>query len=140
EVGNELHEERVARGPAVRAETLELERQGIDDVSRLERGRFERGPYEMLAPRPTRDSRDEAARLRDPVRRAEARERGNEIDTAVVVDGPGELLALHRRREEPESLMQPLKGCAGDEDRPLDRVHGRFRADAPGDRLDDPIC
>src|SRR5262245_2493982 len=120
QVGQELHQERVASGSSVGAQALERERQGIDDVSRLERGRFERCPYEMLAPRPARDSRHEASRLRNPVRRAEARERRNEVDASVVLDGPRELLALRRRFEESETVTQPLKGRPGDEHRALD--------------------
>jgi hypothetical protein len=70
------------------------------------------------------------------VRRAEARERGDEEDVAGRVDLARERFAFGRIREHPEAVSEPLDRGAADEDRPLERISARCcgRAQESGGR------
>ena len=63
-----------------------------------------------------------AARVRRPVRRAEAGERRDEVHAVGRVDRPRERLALGGVGEQAEPVAQPLHRCARDEDRSFERV------------------
>jgi hypothetical protein len=105
---------------------VELDGHRVQDVARLVRGGLERGADEVLAARPAGEARDQPAGVGLPVRRAEPRERGHEVDAAVVVDGVCELSALGGVREQAEAVAQPLHRRARDEDRALERVLRRL--------------
>ena len=58
------------------------------------------------------------------MRRAEARQRRDEVDAVVAVDRVGERLGLGRVCDEPKPVPQPLHRRTGDEHRALERVDG----------------
>ena len=125
DVGLELHQEAVRRAAAVGAQQLRRQPHRLDDVVRLERDRLERRADEVLAPRTARQARDQAARVRRPVRRAEAGQRGDEVDAVVSRRPTRQRLGLGGVRDEPEPVAQPLHRRARDEDGALERVDGR---------------
>ncbi len=73
-----------------------------------------------------------------PVRRAESRERGHEIDPVAVGHRARERLDLVGPTDQPEPVAQPLDDRAADEDTALERVVDP-RADLPGDRRDEAV-
>ena len=68
----------------------------VEQVGDLERDALERGAGDVRRRRAARDADDRAARVRVPVRRAEAGERRHEVDAAGVGDARGERLDLRR--------------------------------------------
>ncbi len=123
-VGEELREEAVRGRAPVHAQHPGPLRHRVEHVARLVGDRLERRADEVLAAGPARDPADEPARVRLPVRRAEAGQRGDEVDAVGRADRAGELLALGRVCEQPEPVAEPLDRRAGDEDRALERVAG----------------
>ena len=91
----------------------------------------------MRAPGAEREPDDRAARVRVPVRGAEASERGHEVHAIVAIQRSGQRLRLGRAGDDAEPVAQPLHGRAGDEDRCLERVRARV-ADAPRQRRHKP--
>ena len=69
----------------------------------------------MRAPGAARQADDRAARIRVPVRRAQAGERRDDVDAPVVGDACRERLNLDRRAEEAHLVAQPLHDRPGDE-------------------------
>ena len=134
EVGLELHQKAVCRRAAVGAQDIELELHRVQHVVRLEGDRLERGAHEMLAPRPARQPGDQPARVRRPVRRAEAGERRDEVDALVAVERTRERLGLGGALDQPEAVAQPLDRGAGDEDGALERIDGGRRRRAATQR------
>ena len=59
---------------------------------------------------------------------------GHEVDAAVVLDLPGQRLALGGAGDDAELVAQPLDGRAGDRDRALQRVDRRGVAELVADR------
>jgi hypothetical protein len=72
------------------------------------------------------------------VRRAEAGERGHEVDAVVAVERRRERLGLLRTRDDPQPVAQPLHPGARHEHARLERVVEPL-ADPPGDRRDQPL-
>jgi hypothetical protein len=105
-------------------------------VAGLVRDGFERGAGEVAAIRVAREPRDDAARRVAPVRREQARERGDDINVAVVVDGARERLDLGALRGQSQVVAQPLHERAGDGDRALECVTRRLVAELLRHRRD----
>ena len=92
----------------------------------------------MSGGRAPRDADDEPARVRIPVRRAQAGKRRHEVHAAVVGDGRGQALDVGRLRDQAEAVAQPLHDGAADEDAALERVLGSI-PDFPRNRRNQAI-
>ena len=89
-----MHEEVVCRGAAVDAQLFRFLTgvlfHGAQEVRRLEGDRFQSGARDVAGVRSARETDDRAARVRVPVRRPQAGERGHEIDAAGIGDAQRE--------------------------------------------------
>src|SRR3954449_2246018 len=87
-VGLQLAQQIVRRGATVDGQLgnvdARIAHHDIDDVTHLERDRFESGANEVRASGATGEPEDRAARIRIPVRRTEAGQRRDEDHTAGV--------------------------------------------------------
>ena len=81
-------------------------------------------PRDVAGRRAARDADDRAARVRIPVRRAEAGEGRHEVDAAVVGHGRRERLDVGRLLDDAQAVAQPLHDRAADEHAALERVLG----------------
>ena len=106
---------------------------GPHEVGHLKRQRFQRRAHDVGAVGAAREAEDRAARLRVPIRRAQARERGDHVDARGVGDRARQLLALGDRRDEPQLVAQPLHERARHEHAPLKRVHRPLAGGGGGD-------
>ena len=73
------------------------------------------------------------------MRRAQAGQGGDEVDTFVAVERCGELLAFARDSDDAEPIAKPLERRAGDEDRALERVDRLLVAEFPGHRAHEAL-
>ena len=89
----------------------------------------------MRAPRSARQTHNRAAAVHVPVRRAQTRERRNEIDISIVRNLLRNRLRLGRLRHQLHLVAQPLHHRAADEYAALERV-ARLPVHAPADRRD----
>ena len=123
-VGLDLHQQVVRDGAAVDAQLVHahagLALHQLDDVERLQRDRLQRRARDVRGRRAARDADDRAARVHVPVRRAEAGERGHDVDAVAGRHGRGERLAVRGGLDDAEAVAQPLHGGAGDEDAAFD--------------------
>lgn len=71
--------------------------------------------------------------------REQPRERGYEVDAAVVGDLAGERLALRGARDDPELVAQPVHGRAGYRDGAFQGVHRFAFAELVADRGEQPV-
>ena len=92
----------------------------------------------MAAIRVTREADDRAARALLPVRREQPRERGHDVDVAVVGHRARERLDLRARTDQTEVVAQPLHERASDRDRALERVVHGPAAETVRDGRDEP--
>ena len=131
DVGLDLHAQLVGGDAAVDLEHLEVDAgvllHRLGDVAALVADRLQRGPGQVGVGVEAGQPDDRAAGVGAPVRREQAGERGHEVDAAVVLDLPGERLALGRAGDDAELVAQPLHGRAGHRDRALQRVDRRAR-------------
>ena len=93
---------------------------------------FQRRPGQMRRRHPAVDPGDQPARFLPPVRRAQARQRGNEDHARRVRDGGRELLDVRGLLDQAEPVAQPLDDGSGDERAPFQRIRN-LAADLPGD-------
>src|SRR5262245_5757806 len=132
----ELHQEIVPRRAAVHTQLGQpdagVRLHGVEQIGRLKSDRLERGACDVAGAGAARQADDRPARVRIPVRRAEPRERWNEIHIAVVGNRHRERLDVRRRSNDAETVAQPLDDRAGDEDAPFERVL-RGSVARPGD-------
>ena len=116
--------------------TPESRLDGLDDVPRLEGDRLERRARDVRSVGAACEAEDRAARVGVPVRRAQADERGDDVDAVGVGDAVRELLGFGSGGDEAQLVAQPLHGRAGDEDGALEGVGdlvATVMRDAPGD-------
>ena len=118
---------RVRARAAVGAQHADLERKNVEHVRHLVGDRLERGAHEMRAGRAPRQTADQSAGLRIPLRRAQTRQRRDEEDAFRRGDPAGERLGLGRRRDHAEPVAQPLQRGAADEHGSLGGELGRRR-------------
>jgi hypothetical protein len=86
EIGLELHQEPVCGRPAVGPEDVESHGERVDHVGDLVRDRLERRTRDVGAGRAPREPADHAACMRVPLWRAQAGERGDEVDAVRRFD------------------------------------------------------
>ena len=143
QVGLKLHQQLLAGGAAVDAQLRQIDsRVGLhrfEQVGDLEGDALERGAGDVAGGRAAREPDDRAARVGIPVRRAQAGERGHEVDAAAVGHRRRQRLDLGRLRDDAEPVAQPLDHRAADEDAAFERVLG-LAADLPGDRREQPVA
>ena len=100
-------------------------------VARLVGDALERGANQVRAIGGSGDARDHPARAGIPVRRAQAHERGHEIDAAAIGHRCRQLLRFRRGAQRAQLIAQPLHGRAGDEDAAFDARTARCRPPTP---------
>ncbi len=105
----------------------------LEHVAGLVGHRVDRRAGDVLDPRVAGQAEDGAARMRIPVRRAEADERRHQVDAAGIGHRLHQPLDVGRGGDGAQPVAQPLHGRAGDEHRPFERVGGAA-AEPPGDR------
>ena len=110
----------------------------FEQVAGLVTGRLQRGAGEFGRAGRPREPEDGAACVRIPVRRAEPRERRNQIDPRVALRATRQAFGIRGMLDDPETVPQPLDGRAGDEDRPFEAV-GRLPVELVGDRGQQPV-
>ncbi len=127
-IGLELHQPIVGRGAAVHPERRYREPSGechrVEQICAAEGHGLEPRTHQVRTSRPAGDPRDGATSFGLPIWRAESHKGRHEMDPAGVAHAAGECLALRRRRDDPETVAQPLHRRTGDEDTPLERVGG----------------
>jgi hypothetical protein len=121
-VGLDLAEQVVGGGAAVDAQRRTLVGHRLEHIADLERDRLQGGADEVRPRRAAGDADDQAARVRVPVRGAEAGQRGHEHDSFRGVHGCGDRRGLGGRADDLQPVAQPLHGGAGHEDRALERI------------------
>ena len=82
---------------------------------------------------------DRTARVRTPVGGEQARERRDEVDAAVVLDGGRQFTDVGGFDDHPQVVAQPLHERARHGDRALERVNGRLVADLVGDCREEAV-
>ena len=131
-----MHEETVHRAATVDAEyadRLACGAHGFDEIARLVRDALERRAGEMRARRRALDPDQQSARVHVPMRRSQAGERRDEVHVVVSRETRRERLGLGGRRDDAETIAQPLHRRARDERASLERVANAL-ADVPCDR------
>ena len=140
----ELHEQLVAGHAAVHLQRGERHAgvgvHGVDDLAGLERRRLEHRAGQVTLVHVPGEADDGAARVRTPVRREQAGERGHEVGAAVVLHRAGVFLDLGRAGDHAEVVAQPLHQRTGDRDRTLQRVDRVVRADLVADRGEQAVA
>ena len=126
QVGLELHQQVVARSPAVDLQlpdrNARVALHGPDDVVGLERDALERRTRDMRRRRPAADAADRTPGILVPPGSGQARERRNEVDPARVGNRGGKGLDLRRGADDPQAVAQPLHDRTPDEDASLEGV------------------
>src|SRR5256885_86195 len=93
----------------------------------------------MRARRSALDPDEQTARVHVPVRRAKTRERGYEVDVVISFETRRERFSFRGRRDDPETVAQPLHRRTGYERASLERI-AHPGADVPGDRREQPAA
>ena len=130
---------RFAVAPPSTRRTLGCDGEDVEHVGDLVGDRLERRPREMRAGRPARQPADQPARVGVPVRRAETRQRGHEVDALRRIDRLGEPLGLGRALDHAEAVAQPLHRGTADEDGALGGELGRRPRCDGRSRLQQPV-
>ena len=124
----ELHQEFVGGGAAVHAQLgRSHSRVGFLRAQHVDRAvghRLERRPYQVLAPRATREPEHAPARFRDPVRGAQPDQGGHEVDAVGIRHAPGQRLGFRGVLDQAQAVPEPLHRGARDEDGALERERG----------------
>ena len=140
QIGLDLHQCIVHGGAAIDAQLADRDsrigRHGVEEIGHLKGDALQRRAGEMARGRAARDADDGAARVRIPMRGAEAGKRRDEIDAAVIRNGRGQRFYLGGAAHEPEAVADPLHDGAADENAALECIL-RLAADAPRDRGDE---
>ena len=122
----ELHEEIVCGGAPVDSEfghqCSGISAHSVSQVSNLVGDSFERGACDVAGCSATGQADDGASCIRVPMRRTQADECGNDVDTAVVVYRCGQTLDVGRGVDDAEAITQPLDDRPADKDAPLQRI------------------
>src|SRR5262249_50870221 len=107
-----LHQKIVRRGAAIDAQFLDCDPRiplhHVEHIGDLKSDPFQRRPRQMSGRRASRDAGDRTARVLIPMRRTQARKRGNEIDAAAVLDARGELFNVTYGSDDSEPVAVPL--------------------------------
>ena len=136
QVGLELHQQVVARRPAVdlqfhqRDSGVALHR--AHDVQRLVGDALQRRAGYVRSRRSAADAADRAPGVLVPVRGRQSRQRGHEVDASGVGNRRRQRLHLRRGADDPQPVAQPLHHRSADEDAPFEGVVDLV-ADLPGD-------
>ena len=107
----------------------------VEHIAHLIRDRFQRGTDEMIPIRVRTHPDDRSTRTRRPVRRAQSRERRDEIDTAIIRDGASGGFGFLRTLNQPQLILQPRNRRRRVADDPLERIR-RLPLVRPRDRRD----
>ena len=142
DIGLHLHQQVVGRSAAVDVQCGQFDAgvrlHGDEDVVDLIGQGFHRRADDVVLVDAAGDAHDGAARVLIPVRRAEARERRDDVAAVGILDLAGIVFRIRRGLDDLQLVAQPLDGGAGDEDGAFERVFD-LAVQAPGDRGDQTI-